>query len=163
MGILDKIKSLNTAGLMSFSLTQEQLQKKVNDKFPIYHEKYFISLTLSDPTVTICEKSDRIGAELKAIAKIPLVGEKSGVITINGSLHFSAENKTVYITSPEIARLSIEGVSVDKLELIRILAQAAIEQKLEQIPIYELSGAVSARAIKSITVKDGKLNVSVGL
>jgi len=163
MGIFDKIKSLNISGLMAVSLTQEQLQKKVEAKFPATYEKYFSSLTLSEPIVTLCEESDRIGVQIKAAAKIPFIGEKTGTATINGSLYFSAENKTVYITSPEIMHLSLEGVPGDNLEPIRILAQAAIEQKLEKIPIYELSGAISARTIKSIVIKDGKLNVSLGL
>lgn len=163
MGFFDKIKSLNTSGLMSFSLTQEQLQKKVEAKFPITYEKFFSSLTLSDPIVIICEKSDRIRVEIKASAKIPLVGEKTGAATIKGSLYFSAENKTVYVTSLEIVHLALEGVPGENLEPIRILAQAAIEQKLEKIPIYELSGAIAARTIKSIAIKGGKLNVSVGL
>lgn len=163
MSLFDKIKSINESGLMSFSLTQEQLQKKVETKFPMTYEKYFSSLTLSDPTVTICEKSDKIGIQIKATAKIPLIGEKLGGASLQGSLYFSAENKTVYITNPEIVHLSVEGVSDDNLILIKNLAQAAITQKLEQIPIHELSGTVSARAIKSVTIKNGKLNVSVGL
>lgn len=163
MGFFSKIKSLNSSGLMSFSLTQEQLQKKIEVKFPIKYEKYFSSLVLSDPKVIICEESDRVGVEMKAIAKIPLIGERAGATAIKGNLSFSAEERTVYIADLEIVRLSLDGVSDENLEPIKILAQAAIKQTLGKIPIYELSGAISARAIKSITVKDGKLNVSVGL
>lgn len=163
MGILDKIKAINNAGLMSFSLTQEQIQKNVEIKFPLTYEKYFSTLTLSDPKVIICEKSNKVGIEVKAITKIPFIGEKTGAITIKGGLHVSKEKKTVYLNTPEIVNLSIEGTSDDSMEAIRALAQATVEKTLEQIPIYELSGAVSARTVKSIAIKDGKLHVSVGL
>ena len=59
--------------------------------------------------------------------------------------------------------ISVEGIADESMEAIRVLAQADIEQKLEQIQIYELAGSVSARAVKSIAIKGGKLYVSVGL
>lgn len=163
MGIFDKFKSKNEAGFFSFSLTQDQIQKKFESKLPLTYEKFFCSLTLSDPNVTILEEGNRVAVKIKATAKIPFVGEKNGTAVLSGIIIFSKEKKSVFLGDPKIDLFSIEGLPSDKAETFKQLAQLAVEQTLKQTPIYQLPDGATARVIKSIEVKEGKLNVSLGL
>jgi len=149
------------------TLTQRDIQSQVEKKFPITEESDFYTLTLKNPKVDLQEGSGRIGLIANA-AVATLMGESSGVIHIDGAIKYVRERGEFILGDATARAVEIEGMSAMVRQKVAELATEVLRDYFNKNPIYKLKADASAEAaiksaLKSVTVKDGKLQVELGL
>jgi len=165
----------------TLTFTRGEIQDKVEDKFPIKRSAAIVTLVLTDPNIVLEDGSDRIG--LKAVVKGELpasglaelgkmigIGDEGhkGSIYVDGDVEYEPVEGTFYFTKGKIKELSIEGFPAEMKQPITELADLAVKHDLSKVPLFTLNEQdMKERAakflLKSVRIKDGKLEVTVGL
>lgn len=161
MNIIKRIKTAITHP--SFSISKNIIQKEIETGFPKTYEKFMSSITIHDPTVEIPTNEDKIELRISVTAKAPLIGEKLGCFSANGSLSFNKEQRAIYIVNPKITSFEIPGLSESVANPLKKLVEIGLTQILENKPIHEIPESFATRSIQNITIEEGKIIVYLGL
>ena len=103
-------------GEISISLTQSEIQDKINEKFPLNIEKYSVSVLISDPNIEFLNSGRiQLYSKLKATNKLR---EYNGMLTINGLPDY--KDGSFYLRDIEIVDLTIAKPENDEeFELLK--------------------------------------------
>ena len=162
----------------TLTFTRDEIQAKVEEKFPIERTATIVNLELTNPDIVLENGSNRIGLKADATAKLPgsglagLIGmggnSHTGSVYIEGDVDYGPEEGTFYFTNGKIKELKIEGLPEQLSGPISKLADAAASNNLNKVPLFTLNEKdMKERAakffLKKARVRDGKLEVIVGL
>ena len=175
----------------TIEVTRDKIQSVLDDVFPVSlsdeNEETRVEATLSDPNLLLDGESDRIGLEATVVARpLPLDrkrlvngairqrildrqgGEINGRVGLTGELRFDPDQSTFYLSSPKIEKLEInreEGLLRDRL--IRIV-ERGLGRALADRPVYTIDDSATVnraakQVIKSVNIRDGKVNIEIGI
>ncbi len=152
------------------SLTQSEIQEKLDEKFPI-RKNYFAVLHLffSKPQVVLREGSDRISFRLNALLDIVVTKQQwKGTASITTGIRYDPESYSFYLDDPVLDSLEIQGVPIDYMDQVNKAAQSMTKERLRNCRVYTLKedklGQQAARwFLKDLVVRDGKLLITLGL
>lgn len=143
-----------------------ELQRAVEDKFPISKEKYLLSITLCDPLVNLEEANNRIGIEFTI--DIDTAGNFRATWrgAVYGSPHYDREKGEFYLLDLKVHRLD------DTRPRPRHVGYALLEAMLNNVfsstPILRLQEgnvkhALAKLLVKSVIIGKEKVIVELGL
>ena len=151
----------------AIELTAADLQQAIERRFPLRKEKYFVELILSDPVIQLQEDTQRVGIAFRALARLPgnIAIEWQGLV--DGVLDYRRESGTFYFLDLKLQETDSQGVPV-KAKPIQPLVEKVLQRLLTDTPIYQLDDndvkqAVARLLVKSISVKQDRLVVELGL
>jgi hypothetical protein len=152
---------------LTLSFTREDLQQRVAAKFPFDQKLLFITVTYSNPSLTLNDGSDRIGIGLDAVAKLDGDRLVQGSIAGDWMIRYEPAHGEFYFDDPQIERFDIKGLSPSTQEMVARVAKPLIQEYLRRVPVYRLKPGdlrqdLARSVLKSVTVKRGKLYVVVG-
>ena len=143
-------------------LTENDLQQKVAERFPLEKRVSIAKLALENPRVRLVEDDDRLAVDLDAAVR---VGPFSypGRVGVIGDLAFDADAKVLYLENAEVTTIDIRDLPVEYEDDVRDVATALLRTHLEATPVHRLKEGKEKMFVKSIDVDDGRLLVEVGL
>src|SRR5262249_49477082 len=170
---------------VSFEIPKEEIQKKIESKFPVETTQKQgdspLSLTLSNPVVILEEGKDQIGLRVNLTAETaapskppdgpsppppaPPKSRFTGSATFFGSVSYDPKKKAISISNPKVTELKIDQLPKELSEPLSRLAEQALAQKFSE-QSFPLEGQGIENAItshlKSVAVKDGKIVIEIG-
>lgn len=151
-------------------LSQEQLQQKLDDVFPI-EKKYLVALTvtLSNPVLNLHEGANRIDFRVDAATKVPLKEHPlKGSGQLSGGIRFDPQEGKFYLDDSRIDELTIEALPDKYADKLKTAASLGVRQFLNRRPIYTLKDSdikhsIAKLVLKNVIVEKGALKITLGL
>jgi hypothetical protein len=158
---------------------------KAGDKNPI-------RITLTDPQVVLEEGSDRLGLRMKVVVEPPAKkpplpeppfgkpGDKlprpesvaandvlEGTLSVRGAISYKPEEAAFYYQNLTIEKLQFPQLPASLEAPVRDLAEGLLAGHLQRHPIYtltdtDLKSRAARSVLKSVAVKNGKLDIEIG-
>jgi len=150
------------------TLTRDEIQERVAPRFPVTKSAFFIDLVLRDPVVVLRDGTDRIGIELTADLRIPLLPALSGRIAATGIPRYEGTQKAFYLDQPVVENLRIAGLKPEYEPKARAAVEQVAREALAKHPIYEFKGrnlkeVTASFVLRGVQVRDGKLQATLAL
>ncbi|MCH8253148.1 MAG: DUF1439 domain-containing protein [Planctomycetes bacterium] len=152
-------------------LTEGQIQEMLDARFPA-EKRYFPALvvTLSEPKVNLVEGADRVAFGVKALVNVGLAGQTKrlgGRGTITAGLRYNPDDYSFYLDEPTIDQLVVQGVPVKYVDRVSDMATELVHARISRTPVYTLDRTdmrqfAASLVLKSFTVRDGKLVITLG-
>jgi len=141
-------------------LTRDDMQQKIEEKFPIKKENVVATIALEHPRVSL---DDRIGIAVDLRARLAIL-QIAGTAAITGRLEYEKESGTFFVTDCKLESIDAPLLRPEDLDAARQIIDPVLA--LTRIPIHELSGPKESlvRAyIKSVNVSGGQVIIELGL
>ena len=153
-------------------LDQAEIQEKLDVRFPI-EKSYLLILTLtfSEPEVSLVEGSDRITFGVLTTLNVRIQGEQKslgGRATVSTGLRYNQEDYSFYLADPRLESLEIQGIPIKYIDRVNDLAAKALTERLNRTPVHtlnrdDLKQSAARLILQDLEVKDGKLAITLGL
>jgi hypothetical protein len=163
-----------TAGCKNGALRKEviftagELQKKIDQQFPMELKGALAKVELRHPAVFLDKDTQRIG--LRADMKIaPPIGRKfSGQMEFDAGVEYLPERGEFFLVDSRVRHFQLDDVPEMYQDMVRGLANEILKRYLEELPIYKLDEndfkeSLAKLVLKSVVVKEGKLVLDMGL
>ncbi|HED35710.1 MAG TPA: DUF1439 domain-containing protein [Gammaproteobacteria bacterium] len=155
---------------MAFSYTleisEQDLQEKISKMMPMEKKKYFVTVILSSPEVSLADGNNEIGvfSHVKVIAPGGIQG--TGKVSITGSLRYDSDKGEFFFNHPEIVSLEVDDVPEKYLPNIKNIAQSVVGKVLATRPVYKfkddnLKHKLAKSVLESIKIENRKLFVKL--
>jgi hypothetical protein len=163
----------SSCGTYTVVMTRDDLQRRVEARFPVERDLPLGSLTFSNPVVRLDPGSDRIGLRMDAeAAAIPLAAAligpvRRGSVELSGGLRYEPATAELFLASPRVESLSIDGIPPRLSEDLKVLLTGLGVDLLGNRPIHKLEGRnlrekAAILALRSVEVRDGRLVATLG-
>jgi hypothetical protein len=150
----------------TLSLTAAEIETVARSYFPQRQEGVFGRVTLSDPKVVLKEGSKRLGLGVKVKAELPGGLTAHADALVDGEVAWDPVRREFHLREPRVRRLDAEGLQEPYASLVAEGVNALAQETLPVIVLYRVpadaAGAEALKALKSVAVKDGKLQVELG-
>jgi hypothetical protein len=170
VGLLALFFSACFENMYTIKIPTSEVNKKVEEKFPVSKELKYGTLTISNPKILSSSGDDRIsmGANLKFENKI--LGNIKGIIYISGNIVYKNKSKEFFLVNPKIDDLKLLNNNI-LMALNDTLKQKIFNitsQIFKKLPIYKLDGkdfkgTIAQRMIQKIEVEKDIILVTLGL
>ncbi len=159
--------SLSFAFSYTLELTEDELQEKIEALMPMTKKKFFVTVMISDPNISLRENSQEIGIQSRIEVIAPGNIKGTGRGEIRGTLVYNAMEGTFYFSQPTVVNLVVDKVPEKLTPKIQSIAQLAAANVLSNRPVYTLKDenlkhTLAKSVLKSVEVKNGKLIVTLG-
>lgn len=153
-------------------LTEQQIQEKLDARFPM-EKRYLpvLALTLSEPKVELIEGSDRVSFGMKAVVNVRFAGQAKplgGTGTVTTGLRYNPDDYSFYFDSPTVDELVVQGIPVEYVDHVNTLASQLARDRISRTPVYtlqrtDLRQLAASLVLKEVTVRDGRLVITLGI
>jgi hypothetical protein len=150
------------------SYTRDELRERVAKRFPVERKKMVFTARLTDPDLMF-PGGDRLAmaanVEVKALGVV--VGR--GRATLEGTPRYRSEDGGIYLGSPELRSLELDGRSPEHSEKARAMASEAVMRLFAEQPIYTLDPARNAKEararahLRRLWVENDRLHIEFAL
>lgn len=148
-------------------ISQQEVQKILDKKFPITKKKLFINSTFSDPLVSFVGKDNRVGVATNVKVILPGNIASSGSINLNGSLRYENESGCFFLDNIVIDKIAVNGLSAANTARVEKLLEPVVKKALQKMPVYkfkdDLKHQLAKAILKSVSVKEQLLLVELGV
>ena len=169
--LLSKLSQTIRRLLPSYTLriSAKELEKRLAKKFPIKKKASIFIFKITDPEVVFpSEKANHIGIRLTLKVSLPGLFSAKGRALIHGEIEYDSEHGAFYFFDPEVQELKIKGLSRRYQIEVKELFSGFIQSALNELCIYQFNTrdrkqAIAKKLLKSVQVKEGKLQIKFGL
>lgn len=141
---------LVSTAVFAFEVSESTLNQFVESKLA---EKKYSDLRLTSPSVTLLEGY----ATFCAVAR-PKIYPRDINFCANLTPQWRQETGSLLATKMLLTSLSVPGVDVEHVELVKMLANQSVLPALEGVELYRAEDAIG-KQVSSIRVTPGKLDV----
>jgi hypothetical protein len=167
------LRSLFIIYLLSFSqltlalsytitITEKELQSKIDARLPIERKNSYISAKIYGSTVELIEGSDQIA--VFSNVDITVLGsiKGSGRSYVKGDINYEPNTGAFYLHNPVIVTLEVDDIPAELLPEIHKVAQLGLQKAAQHYPIYKLNEddlehKMAKAMLESVEVKDQTL------
>lgn len=147
---------------------RDELQQKIESKFPLKKKKAVLTATFSNPKVMLSEGADRLGIALDVTISLPLGKKYRGRTEVDGEIQYNPAKGEFSVVNSQVRKLDIEKLPEKYEDPLQGLAEKVVEMYLSDVPVYKLdqSGfkhSLAKLMLKSVQVEDGQLVVIIGI
>ena len=147
---------------------RDELQQKIEPKFPLKKKKSLVTTTFSEPNVLLAEGSDRMGIGLDVKVSLPGGKKYHGQVEVDGELEYRPEQGELLVVNSRVRQLHLEEVPSRYHDVVRQLVDKIAELYLSSLPVYRLKQddfkhSLARLMLKSVRVEGGHLVVEIGL
>jgi len=150
------------------SLTAAEIEAVVRPHFPQRQEGVFGRVTLSDPKVILTPGSERLGLGLSVQADLPGSLVVHAHALVDGEVAYDARRREFHLREPRVVRFDAKGMEEPYTSMVAEAVTAIAQTRMPIIVLYRVPpDAVAAAAplnlLKGVAVKDGKLQLELGM
>lgn len=162
---------LSFAHLFAFEydieLSQQQLQEKIEKKFPYEKKKLLTKTTLSNPKVMLKDGSEKVYMNSDVTFNAPGDISLKAYVEFNGKVIYDNEKKEFYLQNLEIEQLNFDKIPAKFHNTIKSTLEAILPIILNQYPIYTLKEntlkkTATALLLKNIKVENNLMIITLG-
>jgi hypothetical protein len=132
----------------SRAYTRDELQARLQKRFPVEKQKAVFSIRLSDPALSF-PGGDRVAVAVNVEASTLGVPVGRGRATLEAAPYYRPEDGGIYLRDPVLRDLALDGAKPERLEKARQIVSPAVVRALEERPIYTLEPARSAKEARA--------------
>jgi hypothetical protein len=156
------------SGTLTVRVSRDEIQRRLDRAFPVNQEFLLTRVVLEHPRVILTNGSDRIGVGLDVRVEIPILGPRSGSVTVSGGIDYRREQKAFFLLDPKLEQVNVEGLTAEQLGLVKGPLESVARGALTVLPIYELKQrnlgeSVAERVLRKVWIKDGSVYAELGL
>lgn len=151
-----------------FELSQEELQKGLDFKFPIEKSKFFQDFTLTNPKIELKNNSDKVFLRMNVNVKNKLGLNENFYVKLNSKIYFDTKTTDIYLRDFELESLENEKIPEKLRDSISKGIVFLVNERFENKPIYNLDSLkeklviMKFNIIKDIKIKEQKLVLTLG-
>lgn len=162
MALLGMLMMTGCANALTYQMTQQELQTKVEKSFPLQKETPFAMLTFSSPRVVLKSENNRLGVMMNVLAESAGKTLGKGTGMVDGELEYVAASGEFRLRNPKVNDLVIDGLSPNANTLLQGVASDALARMMPVIVVYKLDEkefrqSMAKRMLKSIRVESGRV------
>jgi len=154
----------------TLKLSSKDLQKNMEENFPIKRSVMFGSVSMVDPKIKLKEDSNRINTGLTFVYAAPFFTAQRGHIEISGKIYYKSNNKAFYVLNPKVEEMKYKDAAMSKMipePLVEMMSKM-ISEIFSQYAIYEVKGnslkaKIFEKTLRKAEVKDGQLQLTFGI
>ena len=155
-------------GDRTFNVSEEQLQKKLNERLAIpFSLLKIFDVNLSNSTVKFDRKTGRMLTSMDT-SLTSLLSDKvfTGKLDISGKLRFDAAKNSIVLDDPKVESLNLDGLGSKYGDLLNIVSQKLGGEMLNGISLYtvkpeDLRVGSTQYFPKSIQITDNGLQITL--
>ena len=152
----------------TLELTEEELQEKIESKFPLEKKGILLKVILKDPKSYLETDSNKLNLTISVIAGASEKVGAPGTLQVRGRLEYRPESASIFFTEPEVLSIKIADLSVPKTTYTYSIISGLIEKRLANKAVYRfpedtLKGKLVRSTLKQIYVKDKTLILEFAL
>ncbi len=153
-------------------IPQATIDSALAENFPASKDyRRVFSLEFSNPQVTLIEATDRIQVGMDVSLKLRQKegpGKLGGGATVSAGLRYDEQTHAFFLDETVIDRMEIPGVPDDLQDRVAQVGSQAINQLLEERPVYQLEAtniktAAAKMLLKGFEVRDQAIHVTIGI
>jgi len=156
-----------TASAYSLSISQDQIQKKLDKKFPIRRDKGFFWAELSHPKPHLKPETNELGLSLDLHYRLLDKHVKTGKIYLLGKPAYDPVAGEFYLHTVKIVSFELPGARVDQAYVLRKQLAKVAKKKLKRVKLYRLKDSVRDQLLKAfiqgVCVQPDRVVVTFGL
>ena len=168
------ISIILTLGCTTYNIkiTNDEIKKKLNSRFPITkHYLFIFDITYDNPEVILQDCSDKVfvaldaelNTGLKNLTK-PLTGSAGALCGIE----FRPDTGQLFLTDCQITKLQIDGIPYEFMEEVYKVSNLVAKELLDKYPVYthKPTGKKSNSTkfvVKNVVIRNGVLIITVGI
>ena len=148
------------------TISTEETNNALSKVFPIQKKSAVGSIGLKRALLHPAQKSDKVSLSVAfTLTSFEIPEGIDGVLSLSAGLRYDPRTKKIYLK--ELTPLGAQFSNVSLSEYISKGARSALNtiamRELSDIEVYQMEESFSAKFIKSISVRDGKIVVQYGL
>lgn len=153
---------------LTVTLTQEDLQQRLESHFPIERSALLTTVSLSNPRVLLRDGSDRISLTLNSEIKVPLLTALHGTATASGVPRYDPSAKAFFLDQVTVDALQVPGLTPEHEPAARVALSKVAAEVLATKPVYELRDrnlkeAGAAFVLLRVRIQNAALEAHLGL
>ncbi|MBP9778249.1 MAG: DUF1439 domain-containing protein [Rickettsiaceae bacterium] len=156
------MSKLSFAFTYTLEITEDELQSKITAMMPMEKNKFFITVTLSNPDVDLSVGNNEIGIFSHVEITAPGGVKGTGRAKITGTLSYDPEKKEFFFKDPKIVSLEADKVPSTFIPKVKEIAQIAANNFLSTRPVYKLTDEnlkhkLAKAALQSVKIENNQL------
>lgn len=156
---------------LTVSFTEAEIQEKIGKDFPKKERIPFvipIPIVIEEPIVKFLGDSNRVQLSVVANIAIPFIRTEEVIGTFTSSIRYEKEDKTLRIDDLIVESLEIQSMPKQYQKIVQTALTIAARKYLDDHIVHTLDpkdykGKMAEMFIQKIKVKDGRLEVILGL
>lgn len=171
MNVLSTIRTLAVLFLIGHSLvafpftievTAEELQEKISKAMPYEVKRPFLTVVLSEPTLSLGADDSRLHIASTINVIVPGGISKTGRVKLNGPLAYDQTQSAFFLRDPVVDDLVVDKLQDTLLPTIKGLTQTMASHIFAKHPVYVLKeesfkANFAKRFLKRIDIQNAKL------
>jgi len=155
--------------LVTVTFTEEEIQKRIGRKFPKTERILeIIPIEIQEPKVKFLGKSNRLQISANARISPPFFKPEEVTLICTGSIDYENEDKTLRTSDITVEEIQLSSLPSNYQEPVRIAMTTAARKYLDDYVVHTLKpedykGKMAEMFIKKLSVKKGRLEVTLGL
>ena len=151
----------------TITITEEQIEEKLADKFPIDKASAWYEAHFDEPLVDLQPGSERVTFALSTT--LDFMGETySGTIMMSSGLEYKPNEGSFYLVDSQIEELEIENLDASKISNITTVLSQAVKFGLDKWPVYRLKQSdikqqLAKTVLQSVIIYDGHIEAVIGI
>ena len=152
-------------------ITNDEIKKKLDSRFPITKQYLFIfDITYDNPEVILQDGSAKVFVALDAELDIGLKSQSKPLAGSAGALcgiEFRPETGRLFLTDCQITKLQMVGIPDEYLEGVNKVTKLVAKELLDKYPVYTLKPTEAKSnstkfVVKNVVIRNGVLIITVG-
>lgn len=154
---------------LTISFTEAEIQKKIGKDFPKKERILnYIPIVIEEPIVKFLGDSNRVQLSVEANIAIPFIRTEEVIGTFTSSVRYEKEDQTLRIDDLTVESLEIQSMPKQYQKAVQAALTLAARKYLDDHIVHTLDpkdykGKMAEMFIQKIKVKDGRLEVILGL
>lgn len=149
-------------------LSQEELQEKIEKKFPFEKKKFFTKTILSNPKVMLKDGIDKIFINSDITFIAPGNISFDAYVELNGKIFYNNKKKEIYLQNLEIETLVMDQIPLKFQNTLKVTLEKILPIILNRYPIYTIKSndfkkAITAMLLKNIKVENNFMIITLGV
>jgi len=166
--IIVSMASFANAFSYTHSLSEAELQQEIEKVMPIVKQKYFLTMTLSNPKIHLIEGSNELGLRSDINVSAPGGMKGDGRAHIVGKLEYNQAQGAFYFKNARLLELTMNGIPPDILPEIKKAAQSSLTRSLSKRPVYvlkeeDIKHQIAKSTLQSIEVRNQALHITFSI
>jgi len=148
--------------------TAAEIQQSLNRKLPISKSKFLVRATLQSLEVALMEGPDRI--LLRPQLEVSIAGQSAltGRALVEGQIRYAPGSGEFFFDASKVVEVNVGGIPESMRQHAEDLIAMCAEAYLTITPVYrlkqtEFKQSLARMFLKSVKVRDGQLQVVIGI
>ncbi len=159
------LSACSAPGRFVIKVEESEIQRKVNERFPIAREALIFRAAVESPRVHLSAGSQRVELELQVTAAVAGRTVARASALVSGGVRYLEEGAVFVLTDPRVERFDASRVPHRFEERLRSALDRVVSEVLPAVPLHRLreDQRVARALLKRAWIEEGTLHLELGL